>query len=34
MKLYGSRSRSEPRINELGEGRLLYMTMLSGWLGE
>ena len=26
----GSRSRSEARINELGEGRSLYMTMLSG----
>jgi hypothetical protein len=26
----GSRSLSEARINELGKGRLLYMTMLSG----
>jgi hypothetical protein len=30
----GSRSPSELRINELGEGRSLYMTMLSGGLGE
>ena len=26
----GSRSASEARINELGEGRSLYMTMLLG----
>jgi hypothetical protein len=26
----GSRSHSELRINELGEGRSLYMTILSG----
>jgi hypothetical protein len=26
----GSRSASEARINGLGEGRSLYMTMLSG----
>ena len=26
----GSRSPSEVRINELGEGRSLYMTILSG----
>jgi len=29
-ELLGSRSPSEARINELGEGRSLYMTMLSG----
>jgi SAM-dependent methyltransferase len=29
----GSRSLSEARINGLGKGRLLYMTMLSGGLG-
>jgi hypothetical protein len=30
MNLLGSRSASEARINGLGEGRSLYMTMLSG----
>ena len=30
VELHGSRSPSEARINELGEGRSLYMTMLSG----
>jgi hypothetical protein len=30
----GSRSASEARINGLGEGRSLYMTMLSGGLGK
>ena len=29
-KMDGSRSASEARINELGEGRSLYMTMLLG----
>ena len=29
-QLVGSRSASEARINELGEGRSLYMTMLLG----
>ena len=30
QKRLGSRSPSEHRINKLGEGRSLYMTILSG----